>query len=126
MEFGFEEYVKNNMIKEDNFDVQGKLKRRRSLLFDQEPCIKKNAHFCSICEEPKFDVYPLKQCGHEFCKHCLKRWYNIQIQLKKNSIRCPCFGCGYSLSYIDIQQWDEDYILQEPFNEILPIFKIGL
>lgn len=45
--------------------------------------------FCSICTEIFFSPVRIKECGHTFCKECLKKWtnYNSQCPLCRNKFK---------------------------------------
>ncbi|KAH6819931.1 hypothetical protein C2S53_014575 [Perilla frutescens var. hirtella] len=65
-----------------------------------------NSHsLCEICAEKKDagDMFPLKNCSHNFCNDCISR--HISIKIKKRTIigessaaiPCPGSGCGGAL-----------------------------
>eukprot|EP00986_Skeletonema_menzelii_P008902 scaffold3901_cov135-Skeletonema_menzelii.AAC.8 len=33
---------------------------------------------CPICHDILKDAVSIRQCGHDFCKHCIQNWLKIQ------------------------------------------------
>ena len=47
---------------------------------------------CSICQELFIEPVVI-ECGHNFCKHCIKEWQKNFIEANPYKEPCPCPDC---------------------------------
>ncbi|MQM20321.1 hypothetical protein Taro_053340 [Colocasia esculenta] len=55
--------------------------------------------FCGICAEAKpwAEMFPNPNCGHIFCKQCVRRYISANLQENITAVRCLASGCGEAL-----------------------------
>lgn len=49
-------------------------------------------------------------CGHRFCKDCVKAEFNIKLSGSKLELKCMAAGCGKEIDNFDLQRIDSNLL----------------